>query len=367
MIPIDPSYFKVTQSKSGESRADSTGKTRVPPNTEKDFSKVLEGGEEKDSQEGLEAKKKKTAVGPREKLVTEEELEEKSTSPLALFGSSQEKQIKIKLKPLVKEKLSDVRDDVIDLPDGDSDMAALRPVRGEKEEFVEWGTTEDEGLGYGKDQSKINKEGSKDVPPPPSGMPGVQQLSTIEQAGGVPAKGSGKTEKVTTRFHEEPPDLTQVNPNAVYHTIAAAPVVTDKQVVPDSGLVRANMKEIIDQITKEILTLEQNGKTDTIVVLQQPPLFRDARIVLTSFNTATGEFNLAFENLSAEAQRILASNLDNLKYTLQSKGYVAAIHVMTATTLIEHPVPGDAGTTRSRDEGSKERSEDQEKQRRGQQ
>lgn len=98
----------------------------------------------------------------------------------------------------------------------------------------------------------------------------------------------------------------------------------------------SKLHEIVQKIIKELHAIELKGKTDTIVTLTHPPMLKDANLVLTSFNSARGEFNIAFENLTQQAKTFLDSNhhLEILKMNLEQKGYIA--HIITTTTLIEN-------------------------------
>src|SRR5690606_29209194 len=66
-----------------------------------------------------------------------------------------------------------------------------------------------------------------------------------------------------------------------------------------------NIKEIVDQIVSHISQMSYAGKTETLVTLSHPPLLAGANVVLTSFESAKGEFNIAFENLTQEAKMFL--------------------------------------------------------------
>lgn len=108
----------------------------------------------------------------------------------------------------------------------------------------------------------------------------------------------------------------------------------------------SKLQEIVEKIIKEIHEIEMKGKTETIVTLNNPPLLKGANLILTSFDSAKKEFNIAFENLTQPAKTFLDSNnhLDILKMHLEQKGYIA--HIITTTTLVENRVfhPGQPQT-----------------------
>lgn len=111
--------------------------------------------------------------------------------------------------------------------------------------------------------------------------------------------------------------------SAIAGKVERAPIDTSKLV------------EIAQKIISEIQQMELNGKTETIVSLVHPPILKGAHLVLTSFATAKGEYNIAFENLSPQAKALLDSNqnLDILKMNLEQKGYIT--HMITTSTVSE--------------------------------
>lgn len=157
----------------------------------------------------------------------------------------------------------------------------------------------------------------------------------------------------TTRFATEQTDLSYVNPMAPVHTQVAnvTPVKGEKPILPAS-----HIQEIIDQMVSQVTEIKDTGRTETIVTLKHPPLFAGADIVVTAFDSAKGEFNISFENLSQAAKNILdqQSNRDSLLLALEQKGY--NVHILTATTLAENrPVveqskPGEQPGQQNKDE-----------------
>lgn len=143
----------------------------------------------------------------------------------------------------------------------------------------------------------------------------------------APEKG-----KFTTRFATEQSDLSSVNPLAVAapaldHSVA---VKTDTPVMP----VR-NIQEIINQMIDKVNEIKTDGRTETVVTLKHPPMFANATIVVTAFDSAKGEFNISFENLTQAAQNLLnmQANRDSLLHALEQRGY--NVHILIATTLTE--------------------------------
>jgi len=111
------------------------------------------------------------------------------------------------------------------------------------------------------------------------------------------------------------------------------PTIENFHEIPKSQAL--HMKEIVDQIINKLYTLDTSGKTDTLITLKHPPLFAGTNIVITSFKTAKGEFNITFENLNQEAQKLLdrIESQNTLKSALAEKGYT--VHIITTTSLSE--------------------------------
>lgn len=139
-----------------------------------------------------------------------------------------------------------------------------------------------------------------------------------------------------TQFTRETPDLSYINPmQAAQQPISAEDIKSKDK--PAS--IPSHIQEIIDQIVHKIYTLNVDGRTETTVTLKHPPMFAGAHVVLTTYDTAKGEFNIAFENLTPEAKRLLdmQENQKSLKLALEEKGY--AMHIMTTTTAVETAAP----------------------------
>ena len=97
------------------------------------------------------------------------------------------------------------------------------------------------------------------------------------------------------------------------------------------------IKDLIDQIVKEMYVVKSGEITDTVVTIRHPPIFEGAQVKMTSFETARGEFNIAFENLSQQAKELLDNrvNREALLLALNKEGY--NVHIITTSTTIETP------------------------------
>ncbi|MCE5319280.1 MAG: hypothetical protein LLG04_18190 [Parachlamydia sp.] len=144
-----------------------------------------------------------------------------------------------------------------------------------------------------------------------------------------------KKEKFATNYTQEQPDLSYVNPFT--STLQAQSVIpTSEPKIERAAALTPAMRELIEQIVKQMYTVTTHqDKTDTVMTLQYPPLFKDVRVIVTSYETARGQFNIAFENLSQAAQRILdlEENRRTLINALEQKGY--NVQILTTTTIME--------------------------------
>ncbi len=62
-------------------------------------------------------------------------------------------------------------------------------------------------------------------------------------------------------------------------------------------------------------------------------MFEGSELVVTSYDSARGEFNIAFTNLTQEAKQLLDSQRASLMRDLADSGYVAHIVVVTTEAL----------------------------------
>lgn len=145
--------------------------------------------------------------------------------------------------------------------------------------------------------------------------------------------GLGDNEKFTTRYATEQPDLSYVNPLMAAANSFTNPIDTK---VEKGTLLSASIQEIIKQLVDKVEELKQDGRTETTITLKQPPILAGANLIVTSFESAHGEFNISFQNLTQAAKDLLdlRANQDSLRFALEQKGY--AVHILTTTTFIEN-------------------------------
>ena len=179
---------------------------------------------------------------------------------------------------------------------------------------------------------------------------GTETLSQNETFPGLAKeelKEFSASDKLTTRFNEEQPDLSNVNP--IVQPFQSSAPQTQGPEAAKQAFSPAQVKEIVDQIVKELYILEQAGRSETVIVLQKPAILNQVQIVITSFESANKELNLSFENLTAQAKNLLDANMESLKRTLTDQGYTT--QMITTTTEVIHALPGHGKSSQEDEEG----------------
>jgi hypothetical protein len=138
----------------------------------------------------------------------------------------------------------------------------------------------------------------------------------------------GERSSVDPRMMQAVPQVAQADTHAAVNTPSKSEAANRV----------AQIQEIVDQIVDKIYTLKAGGKTDTTIELKNIPLFEGAKITVTSYDSASKEFNISFTNLSAQAQRILEQpdNMSALKQSLDSQGIT--VHMVMTTTQADTPI-----------------------------
>lgn len=328
MVSPDNTKINYVPSDDGENPNDEPQISPVKSITQsaKDFKKVLgkEGKGEK-SKDASAIAKRKTPV----KMFTETEGEEETQSP------------ELMLKPS--------KDDEEDA----AQMAAVSLF----------------------DLSKQGQSKVKDAPSPVKEVANVESPSDLfKRMSSKPVKKEAqapiakqpvekpKTEHFTARYAQEQPDLSYVNPMAAIQQpapVAAAPTAK----VESPKEIDSSLQMLIEQVIKHMYTVEKDGKTDTVMTLQYPPLFKDAKIIVSAYDTAKGQFNVSFENLTQAAQKILDmdENRKSLQAALEHKGY--NIQIVTTTTIqTQNIVVAEPNPRESRDDQQGESRQQQRRQ-----
>lgn len=130
-------------------------------------------------------------------------------------------------------------------------------------------------------------------------------------------------------FAKDEPDLA----GTVVQNISQVSSVSASTSLPETQSVH-QMKELWAQLVQKTEVLQQGGKTDTTLTLQRPPMFEGAKLTLTTFDSAKGEFKVTFSELNPKAQEMISLHgQESLNRALENKGYT--VHIMVATTETE--------------------------------
>lgn len=172
------------------------------------------------------------------------------------------------------------------------------------------------------------------------------------------AAGKGKKgDRTATDAYSEPQaELNAVNPYGTQSQQVVA-IGARESPIAAHGL-SPELKLLIEHVTKSLQQIESQGKTETIVVVDNPPIFKGVQVVLTAYATAKKEYNLAFENLTQAAKNLIDANIASLRSTLENQGYANAIHIITTTTKIEHPIVKPEGRSGSENRDERGQRED---------
>ncbi|MBA3602579.1 MAG: hypothetical protein H0W50_02835 [Parachlamydiaceae bacterium] len=145
-----------------------------------------------------------------------------------------------------------------------------------------------------------------------------------------------KKENVVNPFAREKQDISAVNPQGMIQPVSAMELVGNVAEAPKPIPASATLRALIEQLVKEITVMIKSDKSETTLTLSQPPLFAGAQVTMTGFDSARGEVNITFANLTQNAQMVVQQQQQNLLAGLEAKGY--HVHIFTATTVANEPV-----------------------------
>lgn len=288
------------------------------PNSNKDFKKIM-GEKDRGQDDGSQNRRNANLSADLDSAVDTEEIafteENQKQQQPSLFDLS---------KGILKKNANDATADVINMASSD-ELQMESPSSIFKNLTLKEKAAQAKGANSGKGINDLEADGGKKSP---------------------------------TRFPQESIDLSYVNPLALNTTSISQ--IGDQKLENMPSSQKMTTQQLVDAIVKAITTIETQGKTDTVVTLKQPPMFAGANVVLTSYESAKGEFNIRFENLTQQAKSFMdmQQNQDSLRFALQQKGY--AVHILVATTLIESPQMAANPQQTSRDQNQQE--EEQKKQ-----
>ena len=129
-------------------------------------------------------------------------------------------------------------------------------------------------------------------------------------------------------------DLFQFIPQSQVRSIQAPEFVQKP-----TTLSKQEAADLATQMIEKMTVMKTKGETTTELTLKFPPLFQGTIVQIKETATAPGQFNLSFQNLTAQAKQLIdqQNSNDTLKQTLLERGY--NVHIIVATTQIEKPEP----------------------------
>lgn len=185
------------------------------------------------------------------------------------------------------------------------------------------------------EKSSILKEVKEEVHESPSVLFG--KLSNADEAKVLAKKG-----KFNSQYSESQGDISIINTNA--------PITPTNQINLNAGVkveqttsVNSPIHDIVVELIDKLTIIQAKGQTDTVVTLNMPGVFKGTVVVISEFDTAHGQLNLSFENLSVQAKNLIDSlpNREALLVALSERGYI--VQTVVATTQLEHrPILSDA-------------------------
>jgi len=124
---------------------------------------------------------------------------------------------------------------------------------------------------------------------------------------------------------------------------------------------KAQMDLMQKLLAKAITQMKTDGKTETTISIKNIPLFANAKVTVTSFETARGEFNITFSELSNEAKQLLDNQLvkESMLRHLEEKGYM--VHIMVTTTERDETLLTAEAHELAQDQGEEEQEKEKEK------
>lgn len=178
----------------------------------------------------------------------------------------------------------------------------------------------------------------------------AEQLSSSEQAEILVTHKKGTDKKTSPSLISDSSSVDEVEtsdprilkePEAVLPLVARSAAHDNIQVRAENATARTQqIVALVEQIASAIRTIETKDIKFTEIKLKQPPVFEGATLTVTSYSSATKEYNITFSDLSPDARRLIEvkSNEDLLRASLIEKGYtlrqvtIEAMNLSSPTT-----------------------------------
>jgi hypothetical protein len=179
-----------------------------------------------------------------------------------------------------------------------------------------------------------------------------EELAAVDEGRSAIA-GRAKKENIATPFSHEQVDLTTVNPQGVVTPVAA--VETSSPVASAApAQLPTPVHALYQNLMEEMTTIQTGDKTESTITLgSKAGIFEGAQVVLTSFESSKGQFNITIANLTQHAQQVMQGAQAGLVTALGEKGYF--VHIFLPTTVeLRNPI-----VTASAQEGREQQQQGQ--------
>lgn len=287
----DNNNYKITANASTKtdgipnSSAEEPTKPKKPANARKEFKDVLS---EEDQESGM--------------LLSKEELEAPRASAMSLFASAGR---------TPKKDMGETFDAKVEV--NINEMPKAKPMPQTNEPHI-----------------LVKQEVKADVYESPSALFGKMSSGSEKDV-----KSLSKKEKINSEYGLSQSDISFIpthGPVTATNEINLMAGAKVEQTAPVASPIHDIVVELIDKLT----IIQQKGQTDTVVTLNMPGVFKGTIVVISEFDTAHGQLNLSFQNLTAQAKTLIDSlpNREALLVALSERGYT--VQTVVATTLIEN-------------------------------
>jgi hypothetical protein len=274
------------------------------PPSKREFKKII--GEKEESDSGVEEKKEKQVkkenkvddqISDVDEGDDKESVKEPKEKPKSLFDLS--KQAPVKPKPPGKP---------VNVKNQQGELADLQATKGMMSEQ--------------EMKSKMAK--------------GAQ---TTKSSVSEESKSGTKTEKSESKKEEPKVDsaLGNTQQTAFVSVQGRSDMDAESSGIAKSALSETQLQELLEKMIDSIMTVETEGRTDTTILLDGPGEFKGVQLTISEFDTAKGQLNIKFENLSPVTKEIIDNNKSTLVEKLSEKGYNVQQFIATtqeATTLV---------------------------------
>ncbi len=139
-------------------------------------------------------------------------------------------------------------------------------------------------------------------------------------------------QEMSDMLGQERADLSYVNPAAM--AVQGSENIGIQSQSPAQGIDRAGLQALVEQLVEKLLIVKRGGETDTVLTLKQPPVLAGSELVVTKYDNAQKEFNIAFSNLSPDGKRLLDLHANQLALdkAIKQAGEDYAVHIVVVTT-----------------------------------